>query len=818
MYTSFEEVIDKQLLKGRELKTLEYDKIRDRLSSLARSPYGREVCANLYPSGDIDTVSNRQAETGDTIQFITSIGQIPLSGLYDVRSLIAYAENDGILSMKDLLGVACFLRAVDRIRAVLPKENVSEKKNILVENIRLLTTAPDLEKEISFCIVSEEEMNDRASDELYSLRKKIRTAQSGIRETLEKIIRNHSSALQEQLVTLRDNRYVVPVKAEKRGDIPGIVHDTSSSGQTVFVEPMAVVEENNRIRQWLANEQEEISRILMLLSAKVGESSVLLRANVALLAQIDFFCAKAALATEMCATMPILNADGKICLRKARHPLIAEDLVVPIDFTVGTDFRTLVVTGPNTGGKTVSLKTCGLLTLMTMAGLFIPCLDHSEVSVFRKVLADIGDEQSIEQSLSTFSSHMKNLVHILSEAEASTLVLVDELGSGTDPSEGAALAIAILDECRKMGAVTVATTHYKELKGYAIQTPGVQNACCEFDTETLSPTYRLLIGLPGVSNAFVISEKLGLPKRIIDSAQTFLTQDGIRFEELLSSAEKNNRESEKLKKEIRDMRDMVKRQSRELEKERIEIDNSRMKILKDANEQKRELLEEALEECDRALSDIQSRRKKKTLDDAAEKAREIRTNLRAGLSNLETEMTDTDPEPVPGKIPDEIREGGQYSSPALGVTGTLLKGPDSKGNCILVSGSLKLTVPANTLRYPEESFSKSGVLDNGKKRAGHTGNLKQFSSSDKIRMKRIAETSPELMLIGKSVDEAIMELDRYLDDCVLSNISFVRIVHGKGSGALRSAVSAQLKNDSRIRKFRLGTVGEGGDGVTIAEF
>jgi DNA mismatch repair protein MutS2 len=453
---------------------------------------------------------------------------------------------------------------------------------------------------------------------------------------------------------------------------------------------------------------------------------------------------------------------------------------------------------------------------MAMAGLFIPCLDHSEVSVFRKVLADIGDEQSIEQSLSTFSSHMKNLVHILSEAEPSTLVLVDELGSGTDPSEGAALAIAILDECRKMGAVTVATTHYKELKGYAIQTPGVQNACCEFDTETLSPTYRLLIGLPGVSNAFVISEKLGLPKRIIDSAQTFLTQDGIRFEELLSSAEKNNRESEKLKKEIREMRDMVKRQSQELEKERAEIENSREKILEEANEQKRELLEEALEECDRALSDIQSSRKKKTLEDAAQKARAIRTNLRAGLSDLETEMSDTYLEPVPGKIPDEIREGGLYSSPALGVTGTLLKGPDSKGNCILVSGSLKLTVPANSLRYPGESIQKNDISANSKKRAGHI-NPKQISSSDKIRMKKTAETSPELMLIGKSVDEAIMELDRYLDDCMLSNIPFVRIVHGKGSGALRSAVSAQLKNDNRIRKFRIGTVGEGGDGVTIAE-
>jgi DNA mismatch repair protein MutS2 len=813
MYTSFEEDIEKRWIKGKELKTLEFDKIRERLTSHAKSAYGRELCESLYPSGDFDEVSRRCTETQDTMRFFESFGQIPLSGLCDIRSAVMYADNGGTLSMKDLLDTACFLRAIARICAINLGQN--PPASVLLDRVRLLVPNHSLEKDISFCIISEEEMNDRASDELYHLRKKIRDAQSGIREILEKIIRKNPNALQEQLVTLRNDRYVVPVKSEKRAEIPGIVHDTSSSGQTVFVEPMAVVDANNRIREWLSAEKEEINRILVAFSSRVSDAAALLRADMALVAEIDFFSAKANLAVAMKASVPLLNREGKIKLRKARHPLISEKEVVPIDFEAGERFRTLVVTGPNTGGKTVSLKTCGLLTLMTMAGLAIPCLDHSEVAVFRKVLADIGDEQSIEQSLSTFSSHMRNLVSILSEADESTLVLVDELGSGTDPSEGAALAIAILDEFRKKGSVTVATTHYKELKGYAIMTPGVENACCEFDTETLSPTYRLLIGLPGVSNAFVISRKLGLPVEIIDSAQAVLSQEGIRFEELLSSAEQNNRESEKLKKEIREMRDLVKKQTVELEKEKAEIDNLRKKILQEARVEKQAILDEALLECDQLLSEIKVSRNAAKLDDTEQKLRTIRNNLRAGLNDLEAESSDRSSKPVPGHKPDEIRLGALYFSASLGVTGVLVKTPDSRGNCVIASGSVRLTVSADSLRYPNDEETKLTAQAPGKKTPRTVSS--SLSSSDKLRLKKASETMSELMLIGKTTDEATVELDRYLDDCVLSGISVIRIVHGKGSGALRSAVARHLRSDKRVKKFRLGSVGEGEDGVTIAE-
>ncbi|MDD3959139.1 MAG: endonuclease MutS2 [Oscillospiraceae bacterium] len=812
MYRSFEEEADGYLLRGKVLETLEYTKIIRRLIETARTPFGREACTDLLPSGDFNTVAGRLRETEDTVSYFGRAGRVSISGINDIRQALHYASSGGTLSMKDLLDVAGFLRAVERIAKTLDLADIDG--NAFCERLRLLALEPDLEKEISFCIISEEEMNDRASDELYLLRRKIRDAQTGIRDTLEKMIRSHSTALQEQLVTIRNDRYVVPVKAEKRSEIAGIVHDTSSSGQTIFVEPIAVVEANNRIREHLAAEREEIHRILTMLSARVLTAIDMLRANIALVGEIDFLAAKAELSASMKATVPILNREGRIILRKARHPLIPDNIVVPIDFEVGVSFRTLVVTGPNTGGKTVSLKTCGLLTLMTMAGLAIPCLDHSEVSVFGKVLADIGDEQSIEQSLSTFSSHMRNLVSILEEADETTLVLVDELGSGTDPSEGAALATAILDEFYKRGAVTVATTHYKELKGYAINTEGVENACCEFDTDTLSPTYRLLIGLPGVSNAFVISQKLGLPEPIIQSARTFLSQEGIRFEELLSAAEQKNRESEKLRKEIRDMRDIVKKQTDDLERQRIALEDGKRKILDEAREEKKEIIESTLDECDRILGEVRAGIKAKTQREAEDTLRRIRSNLRAGLNDLEAESRDSAQLGVPGERPDELRLGEKYFSDKIGGTGLLVKLADRSGSCVIESGGVRVTVPSASLRIPEEDVPDMKARSVHKNRAQ---TVKPLSSAEKLRLSRAQNTVTELMLIGKNSEEATIDLDRYLDDCVLSGIRVVRIVHGKGSGILRSAVASLLKKDPRVKTFRLGGLGEGGDGVTIAE-
>lgn len=818
MYTTFEEEKRKTLLDGRSLTTLEFDKIRAMLSSHAKSVYGRELCEELLPCSDLPTVETWQNETDSTVTHILREGQLPLSGLSDIRESLSLVAAEGTLSMKSLLAVACFLRAVDRIKAVQKKEKDDVETNGLFSRIRMLMPAQSLEKEISFCIASEDEMNDRASDALYQIRRHIKDTQTSIRDILERIIRQHPTALQEQLVTMRGERYVVPVKSEKRNEIPGIIHDTSSSGQTIFVEPMAVVEANNKIREWLSEERDEIDRILLHLSGRVMSFRTELLLDVSLVKEIDFLSAKANLSIAMNASQPIFNREGRIVLRKARHPLIAKDKVVPIDFVIGDTYRTLVITGPNTGGKTVSLKTCGLFCLMAMAGLQIPCLDHSEVSVFDQVLADIGDEQSIEQSLSTFSSHMKNLVSILGKAGHSTLVLVDELGSGTDPSEGAALAMAILDHLRKQGAVTAATTHYKELKGYAIETDGVENACCEFDTATLSPTYRLLIGLPGVSNAFAISKKLGLSQDIIDAAQTLLSDEGIRFEELLSAAERNNRESEKLKKEIRQMREHVKAQALLLEKEQSEIEQKKNLILQKAQEEKKELLSDALDEADQILKDLRRTIREENQQAAEEKVQLIRRNLRAGLSDIDMETEKNRAKiTIPGEIPDVIRMGAMYYSPALGATGIIVKGPDSRGTYVLQSGSLRLNVTKNALRYPIEGQESSKPKDTaGRARSRAVPQNRQKGGANDIRLQRSASTMPEIQLLGMTVDEAITALDQYLDDCVLSNIETVRIVHGKGTGALRSAVSQHLRQDKRVKSFRLGAYGEGDDGVTIA--
>ncbi|MBO4474225.1 MAG: endonuclease MutS2 [Clostridiales bacterium] len=814
MYTTFEEEAKRKLVRGRSLTILEYDKILDRLVNHARTIYGRELCYGLLPTSDLPLVEEWQKETEDAFEYLIKEGSLPLGGVNDIREAVKFSDTGATLSMKHLLHIAQFLRAVDRLSKVsIEWLLVDPQDHLLFRDIRQLLPLSHLENEISMAITGENEMNDRASNELYNIRRQIREAQSSIREILERLIRKNPQALQDQLVTMRDGRYCVPVKPEKKGEVPGVVHDTSASGQTLFIEPMAVVELNNKIREWTAAEQEEINRILGILSGKVGISKNEILTDIALVGHIDFMQAKAQFAMELDAARPAMNDQGRIDLKKARHPLIDKDRVVPIDFSVGTDYRTLVITGPNTGGKTVSLKTCGLITLMAMAGLFVPCKDGSEVSTFSKVLADIGDEQSIEQSLSTFSAHMTNLVQILKLTKSTTLVLLDELGSGTDPTEGAALAIAILDECRKKGAVTVATTHYKELKAYAVDQEGVENACCEFDIETLSPTYRLIIGLPGVSNAFVISRKLGLSPRIIENAQSILSEESLKVEELLSSAERHNRESEKLQQEIADLRDEVKKQKEDLEEQRKRIEKERKRVLREAREEKQEMLEEVLEKADAILDEIKEIQKMENSHDAERKIRQIRNNLRAGLSDIDAERDeDEEVKEIPGEKPDKIREGGLYYSPVLDVTGIVVKGPDRAGNCILSSGALKLTVAADSLRYPKkEETGKSAV------RARREPKKTTVSHSEKLRLQKKSSMMPEIQLLGMTVDEALSTLDRYLDDCVISNIENIRIVHGKGTGALRSAVDQFLKKDRRVRTFRLGTFGEGEDGVTIAE-
>ena len=813
MYTTFSEMAESQLVKGSALRVLEFDKIRERLIGTAKTVYGKEVSAELFPTSDLVTVEKWQQQTEDSLLVFSKKGYPPLSGLFDIRKSLSLVRAGGTLSLRNLLEIGSFLKTISQVKIFSFSEDTEFAENVFCGMVQSLVVLEHIEKEIQRCILSEDEINERASEKLYSISRKIREKQSSVRVILDRIVRNRPEALQEQLVTIRNDRYVVPVKSEKRSEVPGIIHDMSSSGQTVFIEPTSVVELNNEIRELLLQKKEEIERILAALSQLVQGSQRDFNDNIQIAGLLDFWMAKAALSYDMEATRPLMNDKGIVELRRARHPLIPKQQVVPIDFSIGEEYRTLVITGPNTGGKTVSLKTCGLFCLMAMAGLHIPCLDHSRVSVFKKVLADIGDEQSIEQSLSTFSSHMKNLVSILKEVQENTMVLADELGSGTDPSEGAALAISILEELREKGAVTVATTHYKELKSYAVETENVENACCEFDTETLSPTYRLLIGMPGVSNAFQISGKLGLSSHIISRARNLLTKEGLQVEELLASAEKVHRESEKRKKEIRQIRSYVKHQESEIEKEKATIEEKKEKILQGAQKEKKSLLEDAYEEIQDMIDAAKAELDKENKEAALSKLHQIRSNLRAGISDLEAPVTKEVQKAAWGKKPKEIVIGQRYEAPSLGVSGIAVKGPDSKGNYIIESGSVRLTVSSEDLFEPRKVEPVLSPLEKRKKRQVST----QVKNAQQIKTQKAATVMPEIQLLGMTVDQAILALDQYLDDCVLANIGTIRIVHGKGTGALRSAVSSHLRSDRRVQNFRLGTFGEGEDGVTIAE-
>ena len=575
---------------------------------------------------------------------------------------------------------------------------------------------------------------------------------------------------------------------------------------------MAVVEANNRIRELMVKERDEIDRILRHLSGLVAAEEDLLRHDAALLARIDFLTAKGRLSLVQDATPPEINAVGRIRLKSARHPLIPKDRVVPIDFAIGTTYDTLVVTGPNTGGKTVSLKTCGLFTLMAMSGLHVPVRHGSEISVFRKVLADIGDEQSIEQDLSTFSSHMRTLVRISEAAQPSCLVLVDELGSGTDPSEGAALAMAVLDHLREKGCTTVATTHYKELKGYALRTAGVENACCEFDPETLRPTYRILIGVPGVSNAFIISSRLGLSSTIIEKARTFLTDEGIAFEALVERLERSRVEADRALREAESLRAGAAEESAKASELRRQLEEKRNTILAKAREEARAWLDEAVGEVDKVLSSLKEAIQTEDAREAKSLADDMRRTLRARLSGIEEQIGRATLENAPGEgVPERLVVGSEYYAPALDMTGRLASAPDAKGNCLLTNGSMRVNVPAASLRLPG-----SRPAQPAKRGTRATGTMGR-SGAGEIAMSRRMNMNGEVQLLGMTVDEATQVLDRYLDDAVLAGLESVRIVHGKGTGALRSAVQQMLKSDRRVRKWRAGAYGEGDSGVTIAE-
>ncbi|MCQ2466487.1 MAG: endonuclease MutS2 [Clostridia bacterium] len=816
-YTTFEEEEKRKQIKGRVLSVLEFDKIRNSLVDCAKSPYGRKLAEELVPTTNFTLVKESLNDTEEAFTYINKYGPLPLNGFADLSGVISYARAGGVLSMRQLLDVACFLRAVDRLLGVISNEHSDMNDTNLFNSIAALSPVKYLEQNISASIVNEDEMNDRASDTLYSIRREKKDIQQNIRVMLDRVIRSNEDILQEAIITIRGDRYCVPVRVECKSRLPGIVHDTSSTGQTVFIEPLAVVEANNRIRELSALEREEIARILEEFTKYVLREADAINANMVLVSNIDFVSAKATLAINMNATKPALNNQGYIRLVKARHPLIDKEVVVPVDIELGKNYRSLIITGPNTGGKTVSLKTCGLFTLMAMAGLMLPCAVGSEIACFDRVLADIGDEQSIEQSLSTFSAHMSNIVFILKNTRNNSLVLLDELGSGTDPAEGAALAIAILDELFSRGCTTMATTHYKELKAYAIEKEGVMNAACEFDTDTLSPTYKLIIGMPGVSNAFVISKKLGIPAKIIDDAMVQLSNEELAFERLLEEAETNNREAARLREENDRLNRQLEEERQKLIDERAALKASKTRILNDARAEQKELLKEKEEELDALLRKLRKDTKNKDKADVAEELDKVRRRLRAGIKDLTDDSQDdiaVDKTSLPGEIPKTLKVGEVYYIPHLDMKGTCTSLPNKSGKVQIESGSMKLTLEVSALRLLTKEQKE--VPKETKQRRDRAIE-KKVDSATKIMLEKSASTLPEIMLLGKRVDEAETLLASYIDDCSLSGIKKIRIVHGKGTGALRSAVDSFLRQNRRVKSHRLGSIGEGDDGVTIAE-
>lgn len=786
------------------LKTLEYHKIIDKLAQLAGSPLGRELCKSLLPSSDIEHITTMQQETSDALTRIFKKGSLGFYGVHDIRSSLMRLEVSSSLSAAELLHISSLLDATLRIKSYGAREEEANGDS-LDEMFRSLEPLSPLNNEIRRCIISEEEIADDASPTLKGIRRSIRLTNDKIHEQLGSIINSQSTKLflQDNLVTMRNGRYCIPVRAEHKGQVPGMVHDQSSSGSTIFIEPMAVVKLNNDLRELGLKEQEEIERILADLSSQAEVEIEKLKYNIKVLPKLDFIFARATLSKTMKGTAPTFNTNGYLNIKKGRHPLIDPRVVVPIDIYLGKDFRLLVITGPNTGGKTVTLKTVGLFTLMGQAGLHIPAFDGSELTVFEEVYADIGDEQSIEQSLSTFSSHMTNTVSILDKANYKSLVLFDELGAGTDPTEGAALAMAILSDLHKRKVCTIATTHYSELKVYALSTEGVCNASCEFDVNTLRPTYRLLIGIPGKSNAFAISNKLGLPNYIIDNAKALIGQQDKSFEDLISELDANRIAIEEEKTKIQAYKEEVERQKKKLEEKNDRIDKAKAKILENANEEARKILSEAKDIADRSIKNFNKWGHEGGFLKDMESDRSL---LREKLSEAESKLTLKTKATKPSKLQKakDFKLGDSVNVLSLGLKGTVSSLPNAKGDLFVQMGILRSQVNISDLELLDEPTITGPTLNK--------------TGQGKIKMSKTLTISPEINLVGKTVDEALAVLDKYLDDAYLSHLPKVNIIHGRGTGALKNGIHTYLKRQKYIKSYRLGEFGEGGAGVTIVEF
>lgn len=786
------------------LRTLEYNKIVERLAEYAFGADTKERCLSLLPSTSLSEITNAQQQTKDAMNRSLKKGRLDCSGIKPLSSAIRRVEIGGTMNIEELLGLCKLLETARRVKAYGRKEREDIPSDSLSELFDGLEPLSPLCDEIRRCIISVDEISDDASSNLKSIRRSIRSTGDRIHAQLNQMLNNQNvrNCLQDFVITMRNGRYCLPVKAEAKSQITGMVHDQSSSGSTLFIEPMAVVNLNNELKELSIKEQDEIAVILATLSAKAGEYIPAIETDYQILTELDFIFAKAAYALEYNGITPHFNTERKIRILKGRHPLLDAKKVVPIDISLGSDFDQLVITGPNTGGKTVSLKTVGLLTLMGQAGLPIPSGDRSELSVFDDIFADIGDEQSIEQNLSTFSSHMTNIIHILKEANEHSLVLFDELCAGTDPTEGAALAVSILSYFHSRGIRTMATTHYSEIKIYALTTSGIENACCEFNVETLSPTYRLLIGIPGKSNAFAISKKLGLSDTLIEDARTRISSNEQNFEDLLSDLEASRITIEKEQAEINRYKSEIAALKQQLKNKQEKLDESRDAILRKAKEEANQILQEAKDTADEAIRNFN---KYGTTRPSIQEMEKQRTNIREKMAaNEKKSSKEKDTAIYNPKVPKKLRIGDSVKVLSMNLTGTVHSLPNAKGDLFVQMGILRSQVNIKDLVLIEDAAP-------GSKKYAKTG-------AGKLKMSKSASVSTEINLIGKTVDEAIALLDKYLDDAYLAHLPSVRIVHGKGTGALRSAVQSHLKRQSYIKSFHLGEFGEGDAGVTIAEF
>ena len=787
------------------LTTLEYTKIIDLLTEKADSEPGKKLCRELVPSTDLSAIRTAQRETKDALARLFRIGSTSFGSNRDLGFSIRSLEIGSSLSMSELLKLASFLDNVNRIKTYGKKEREDLPNDSLDAYFEGLTPMTQLANEINRCILSEEEMADDASPRLKSIRRSKLSTNEKIHSQLTSMVNGaYRTFLQDAVITMRDNRYCIPVKAEYKSQVSGMVHDQSSTGSTFFIEPAAVVNLNNQLKELDLQEQEEIEVILGDLSSQAAVHTSELAADQKIMTTLDFIFAKAKLAMEQNATEPIFNTEHYIQIRKGRHPLLDKKKAVPIDVRLGKDFDLLVITGPNTGGKTVSLKTVGLFTLLGQAGLHIPALDRSELSIFSEVYADIGDEQSIEQSLSTFSSHMTRVVHILQHADADSLCLFDELGAGTDPTEGAALAIAILNYLHDRGIRTMATTHYSELKIYALSTNFVENACCEFDVETLRPTYRLLIGIPGKSNAFAISSKLGLSDEIINAAKEQISKEDESFEDVIADLEQSRVTIEKEQQEIAEYKERIRTLQEQLQRKNEKIDQAKDKILRDANEKARAILQEAKDVADETIRDFNKVGASADIKELEKKRQKVRDKINEKNGKLALGNNQKKPANQKTVDPKKLKKGDSVKIISMNLKGIVNTLPDARGNLFVQCGIMRMQTNINDLVPVKEETITAPAL--------------QRTNTGKLKMSKSFSVSSEINLLGCTVDEAIAKLDKYLDDAYLAHLPSVRVVHGKGTGALRSAVQSHLKRLKYVKEYRLGEYGEGDAGVTIVTF